>query len=113
MKRLKNWLTNYLFNAVDPKDIFYDDGAGGLYLDGNKLSDDDILALGRQVRDFKETDLHKTLFGTVENRAKKTMFERSTNYNDMLSGKMLLLALDLQNKVMESISKEYDKRVGK
>jgi hypothetical protein len=105
----KNEALKDLFNAVTDTDIFFADALGKLYLDGQELSTGEIISLGQEVRDFKDSRLYKVLYNTVKTKAMRTMFDKALTFDDMVSGKMLLLALDLHEKIMQSVTREYHK----
>ena len=101
-QRLKNRLIKHLFNTVTIGDIVTYDKGGSIYVDKQKLSQTEIDILGREARDFMESRLYKVLYGTVKDKAHKTMFQKSVTFDDMVSGKMILLSLDLQQKIINT-----------
>ena len=110
LERLKNWLLLSLFCAVDTRKVFStvvhpQTRAESHFLGSERISVVQMRSLKAEVKFLKETVLWKILQETLADHARKTMFERSTSFDDMKSGKLLLLAVEMQRKIVEAIDK--------
>lgn len=105
IERLKNWLIVNLFCAVDIRDVLTVSKDGRLYLGKDLMTEVQQRNLKAEVKFFKETQLAKILFASLAERARLTMFERSTTYDDMKSGKLMLLSIDQQKQIVDAIDR--------
>lgn len=105
LERLKNWLIIKLFCAVDIREVLTITKEGRLYLGKDLMTEVQQRNLKAEVKFFKETQLAKILFATLAEHARLTMFERSTTYDDMKSGKLMLLAIDQQKQIIDTIDR--------
>lgn len=104
-KKLPAEPTPSLLYAVKETDIIASDKNGLIYVNGTRISPEALAKLQSEVKFFKDTDLFRVLFGTPKEHAMRIMFEQSKSWDDMVAGKMLLYALDLQQKIMHSIER--------
>ena len=104
-QKLKNKLIKYLFNTVTVDDVLVNK-RGDIFIDGKKLSDKEMSNLRVEAQYLKESRLYAIMSSLVVNKAKRTMFERSMTFDDMVSGKMLLLADDLQKKIVDRLARD-------
>lgn len=104
-QRIKNKILKYLFNTVTVEDILISK-RGELIVDGNKLTEQEVSQLKAEAHYLKQSRLYSILSAIVVNKARRTMFERSLTFDDMLSGKMLLMADDLQKTIIDKLTEE-------
>lgn len=100
-EQIHHVLKDLLF-AVTPSDVILA-SHGIVYVNGEALTPTQLQNLQGEVELIRKTNLYKILFGTPKDVAMKIMFEKAQSFDDMRAGKMLLYALDLQQKVMETI----------
>ncbi len=113
-QKLKNRLLNYLLNTITIDELHtYNPKTGKHYLNSIELTEDEAANIGQQARNYRETLLYKILSSTVKNKAQKAMFEKSMSFDDMISGKMILFAIDLQDKIMDKFEASYKRKIRK
>lgn len=71
---------------------------------GVDLTQDERTNLKIEANQLKQTRLWSILTNTLKQLAQKTMFENSKNWDDMVTGKMMLYNLEVIEKTVESIS---------
>ena len=96
--------------SVNPDDVISatQDRAGNTIeiRQGDKvLTKTEIRNLKSQVDFFRESQLYKLLMETPKDKAQQIMFQKSQTYDDMKSGKMLIFAIDILEKILQSIEK--------
>lgn len=94
--------------AVDPEKVLTamqdrEGKAVQIKLGDRILNKTEIRNLQEQVRFYRESQLIQILQNTPKEMAQKTMFVKSETYDDMKSGKMLILAVDIQDKILKAI----------
>lgn len=109
MKKLKikieNWLLRKVCNAVVIDDIIkYDIKSGRFYFRGKIIPTNELKNLKEEAKFIKETDLYKLIINTLNEEARMTMNERSENYDDMRSGKLLLYSTQLIQKIINKLN---------
>ena len=73
------------------------------YLGGEPLNDNEKKGLQEEVKYLENTRLWKVMTDTLAELARQTMFEKSQIFEDMRTGKSILLAIDIQKKIMANI----------
>ena len=112
-QRRRNRLLKSLFNAVLPSDVVTYGSNGKIYVNREELSPDEIKNLAYQADNFMKSRLYDIIFGTLASKAHKTMFNKSLTFDDMVAGKMLLLALDTQKKIIKGFRRFVDRDINK
>lgn len=105
-QKLINKLTKHLLNTITEGDVVtFNPQKGVMFVDGTPLSREETISLQNEAEHFKSTRLYSLLYGTVSDQAKKVIFEKSNTVDDIRAGKMLLLGLDLQTKIIAFLTK--------
>jgi hypothetical protein len=87
-----------------PEKVFYDRD-GSYYVGDFKLTPQQLAILKQEAGYIKRTEIWTMFENTIGEMARQTMFERSTNFDDMKTGKAMLLNLSVLQKIVEKISK--------
>lgn len=112
--RIRDWLLSRYFPGVDPKKVIRTDqvvvNENGLAVSKKILTIADEPISPEQARILKEeaayvkrTMLWDLYQNTIAETARKTMFEKSKDYNDMIVGKSMLYNLDVLKKIIDRI----------
>lgn len=96
--------------TVNPDDVVlasYDAAKNpvAMFIGGHRAENQEVRNLQQEVRYFKESRLWKLLTETPRWMANEIMFNKSETYDDMKGGKMMLLNLDTQEKILSTIEK--------
>lgn len=76
-----------------------------MFIQGKKITDSELKMLKEESSYILRTRLWSILTNSLKDQAKKSMFERSKSWEDMLFGKAMLYNLDVQEKIIELIEK--------
>lgn len=76
-----------------------------IYLGKNLLTEKEIQALKEEARYIKATRLWQIMTDTLGNTARETMFEKAKDFDDMKTGKAILYAIDVQEKILNIFDK--------
>lgn len=109
--RLRNWVLKNLLCAVDASQVItveekeYSDGKVEriVKLGGEIVSPQVIARLKEEAAYIKRTDLWNIMQNRLADVARKTMFEKSKDFNDMLSGKLMLYNLQVQKDIIDKL----------
>ena len=100
MERLRQWCLKNVFNAPVANDIVtIAKDKSHLLIDGQKIGDAELASLHAEYLAIKKFRLWNLITNTVRDQAKKMMFENAQSYDDMLSGKMMLYVVSVQENV--------------
>lgn len=105
IEQLKNWLTKNLFCTVDPKQVLKQDKNGIFLIDNEIVSKEEMRSLQNEAKFLQHTRLWQILTETIKDQAEKVMFEKSTSFEDMRTGKMMLYNINLQKQIVNIIEK--------
>ena len=103
--KLANWLLSDILCAPDVFRIVKTSKKDGLIIGGEPASEQQIRNLKAEVKFFCESEVWKMMTSTLVSHARKTMIEKSTTFDDMWSGKMILYAVSIQNSILDAIRK--------
>jgi len=104
-EEVKAELMKQYFCALVPEDVVTTNKLGSIFIAGEPLQEGEASALETEAKMFKEMRLYKLLFGTLIDQAYKTMFEKSTNFDDMRNGKMMLYNIGVQKNIVDKLSR--------
>lgn len=103
--KIKIYLLRKLFTAVVEEDVFtFNKTTRKCYLDGRELDKKEIKVLQEEIAFLEKTWIWDIFQKTLRHQAKKVMYENSTSFEDMQSGKLMLYNLDVQKKIVENLS---------
>lgn len=105
IEQLKNWLTKNLFCTVDPKQVLKQGKNGIFLIDDEIVSKEEMRSLQSEAKFLQHTRLWQILTETIKDQAEKVMFEKSTSFEDMRTGKMMLYNINLQKQIVNIIEK--------
>lgn len=89
---------------IEAKDVFSLDRTRVVAkIDGLELTHQEKINLKNEVRFFNESRLKKILMDSIYDIARKTMFEKSETFDDMLQGKMMLFNISVQKNILQLI----------
>ena len=89
---------------IDAKGIFSLDKTKSIAkIGGTTLTKQEKLNLQNEVKFFNESRLKGILLDTLYDVARKTMFEKSETFDDMLQGKMMLYNISVQKNILRLI----------
>ncbi len=97
----KKALTDLLMPFDERLIITYDKKTGLIFVGGKRLEEPTIMNLKAESEFFKNSQLWKIINESLKSQAQKTMFENSTTFEDMMTGKMMLYDLSFQNKILD------------
>lgn len=99
----ENQLTKDLLCVVVPEDVVTTDKQGQLFIGGTKLTAMEVGSLKSEAEFLVKTRLWSILTNSLKDQAMKVMFERSTTFDDMRAGKMMLYNLNVQEKIIYAL----------
>jgi hypothetical protein len=107
-RKLINYLTSHLLSVVEEKYIItqvtLENGRAYYLLNGKKIDVAYLAKLKHEASHLKETELWKIFDNTLRSHAHKMMFVKSETFEDVLSGKLMLYNLDVQKKILDTLS---------
>ncbi len=94
--------------SVDPKEVMtaISDRSGNaaiIKLGDDELTKQEVKNLKEEVKYYKQSRLYSIFHNTLKNKAQDVMFTKSSSFEDMRSGKMCLLNLDIQDNILKAI----------
>lgn len=104
-KRFVLWTTKHLFNAITEDDVLRTTDSGGIICRGKVLSKEEIEALRSEAEFLRNSVTLKLLLDDMQYVANKTIYEKSTSFDDILFGKAQLFVIDVLKKKIRSLSK--------
>lgn len=112
-RKLINEMLAHVLNSPNPDLVITVGEKNGLvYLNGEQISDQELFNLAEETRALETWKVWGIVQNTLSDMARKTMNEKATTYEDMMSGKLILYALDIQRSILSSIKSltEFKKR---
>ena len=115
---LKNKLQRYftrflcknLYNVIDKDDIvkiiYKRDGRlDSVFVQGKKLTSQEISLIAEQARNLKRSALWKYLCNDIEIQTQERMFKKCVSNDDVFAGQMVLWGLKITKKKLEELAK--------
>lgn len=104
-KKLRNELLAHVLNSPNPDFVLTvgDKPPHLIYLNGMQISDQELFNMDEERKALETWKTWGILQNTLSDMARKTMNEKATTYDDMMSGKLILFALDIQKSILSSI----------
>jgi hypothetical protein len=100
--RLIYWLTKHLLPVFDDKDII-SFVKGSVFVDGGKLTDQEIRNLQAETKFFEDSMLWKLMNTYPTKLAKKKIFNDSKDITDLIFGKTVLYTLEIQKNIKDNL----------
>lgn len=81
--------------------------SGSIFLGKDKITDGEFKNLQEEASYLKNTRIWSVLTNTLRDQAKKTMFEKSKNWDDMVTGKAMLYNIGVQENIVDILTKNF------
>ncbi len=102
----QNKLQELLGNVDYTSVVTFDKNTRSIAVGGIKLEEDKLSNLRSEAEFFLASDLYKILSETKKDLAYKTMFDKSQNFEDLRTGKLILFNIS-QDKVVINLFKNW------
>jgi len=108
---LKNWFISTIYQGMNPKEVLHvtetrlpNGAAKKMVLLGNQeITSGELQALKEEVMYFENTRLKDVFFNTVREKSIESAFVKSTSYEDVKTGKLMVVNLDILERIMKTI----------
>ena len=98
-QRIAKWLLPKLINSVEVNDVIHYD-RNGIYLGGRKMDKDELRILREEIKFFEKARIWSIITNTLAFKAIERIGEKSTSFDDVWSGKMMLLNIEIQKEIL-------------
>lgn len=88
---------------VDSNDIYTVSETGGVYLGETPVTKDELKSIQSEIKFLEKTRIWAILTNTMVEKAKEIMFEKSETFEDMRTGKAMLLNIRQMKKIMAEL----------
>ena len=115
-KMLRNWLLNKLSCSIDQKEIIIvreNNGQVQVSLGQEKLSSTELRNLKSEADSLQRMRIWRIMQETVKQKAIEKAILQSTDFEQVLSGKLMLHNLGIQQSIIDLIQKLKDPESGK
>ena len=102
---LLNWILNKTLGIINEADILQVHKNGKITLGKDQITEKEIKNLQAEIITFKKFRLYGIIFNTVKQKALEKALYESTDFEQVLSGKLILHTVGLQNSIIELIEK--------
>ena len=106
---LKRWaihyITKHLLRFISEEDLLRPDGKGGIICRGKKVSREMQDQMAAEAEYIQNSITFKLLMTDMEFLANQTMFKKSSSFDDMMFGKVMLYVIDILKKKIANLSK--------
>jgi hypothetical protein len=108
MKRIKNWLVNYiaghLFNFITENDFLIKKRDGSIFFKGKKLSQQETQTIAEEAHNIKSSFLYKLLINEMIHVANKKIYFDATTHEHLIEGKCTLWTIDVLTRKIDNIA---------
>lgn len=101
-QRIARWLLPRLINSVRVEDVV-SFSRDGIYLGGYKVGEAELHSLKEEIKYFEKARIWEILTNTLAYKAIERIGEKSITFDDVWSGKMMLLNIELQKNILTAI----------
>lgn len=110
-EKLKNWVMKSIYKALDPEEVLHiaevrqPNGAmvKVIMLGDEKITAGELQALKEEVIYFENTRLKRVFENTVREKSIESAFVKSLTYDDAKTGKLMVLNLDILERIAQTI----------
>ncbi len=102
-KLLRRWVLRDILCSVNPFDVLTVTKNGLILLNGEQIAEAELKQLKGEVGALKEFMVWRVLNQTVRQKAIEMSMYQSTSFEQVLSGKLMLHVLGLQESIMKVI----------
>lgn len=92
-----------LLGNVDYRAVVTNDKQGNIFVGGVKQEESQLMNLRSEAEFFLASDLYRILSETKKDLAYKTMFEKSENFEDLRTGKLVLYNISIDRNIIERL----------
>ena len=104
---IKRWLENKLVKELPEIDyekiITYNEKTGQVFLANQPINERELASLKEEVSFLERTVVWQIITNTLYSQAQQIMFQKSTNFEDMRSGKAMLRNIEIQHNIFNII----------
>lgn len=93
-QKLSNYITKHVLNAFVLEDVITQD-AGKIYLGGKEVTEERIKQWQAETKAIEGSDIWVCIQESLKYQAQDKIFNRSTNFEDVMYGKSMLYNLSL------------------
>jgi hypothetical protein len=103
--RLLNWLLRRTINPVIPQDIIKVD-KGVIYIGGIKTEDTELRSLQAEAKAMENFAIWRIMNETLRAEAIDRGWNKSTTYDDLKTGKLMIYSLDVMESIINIIKRQ-------
>ena len=104
---IKRWVENRLVKSLPEIDyekiITYNEKTGQVFLANQPINERELASLKEEVSFLERTVVWQIITNTLYSQAQQIMFQKSTNFEDMRSGKAMLRNIEIQQNIFNII----------
>jgi len=100
-----NWVVRNLLKSITEEEVLRPDKKGGIIYRGRTLSKEMRDRLQDEAEMLENSYTLKFILEDMEYLANKTMFEKSSKFDDLLFGKAMLYTIDVLKKKIHNLAK--------
>ena len=104
---IKRWVENRLVKSLPEIDyekiITYNEKTGQVFLANQPINERELASLKEEVSFLERTVVWQIITNTLYSQAQQIMFQKSTNFEDMRSGKAMLRNIEIQHNIFNII----------
>lgn len=101
--KLINFLAKDLYNTITEGQLMQQDSRGRVYIAGKALSDENDKIFKEDAERFQKSTLWKLLSKELEYHAVQQTLHSAKDYDDVVSGKILIYIINTINKRLSSL----------
>lgn len=99
-------------NLIDPQEVITKNNAGMPFINGKKITSQEMKLLRDEVKIIKQTKVWKIITDSVVDQARKVMFESCQSYEDLQCGKLMLYNIGVQKNILKLLESEtFDEKM--
>ena len=102
-QRLKNKLLSRLFCSINPDNVFSVHKDGRVFLAGQQISTAEAKSLYEEIKYIRKCRVWEIKNETLKKDAMERAFEKAINFDDLMTAKLMLFNLDIEEKIFNSI----------
>ena len=103
--KVADYLTRNLLRSILEEDVLRSDGKGGIICRGKRLTKEMVDRIHEEAELLDNSVVMKLVLDDMDYLAQKTMFEKSTSFDDVIFGKAMLYTTDILRKKIKNLTK--------
>lgn len=104
-QRIKNYLLGKLFCVIRTTDVITVD-KGNILLGGKRITDNELRQLQAEIKALEGFRVWSLMTNSLRLIAQDKILNKSTNFDDVMAGKLMLLNLDTIESIARIIAKK-------